>query len=130
MTYDNCDELRTILSGHRPENFVEQCTEFFDKYKGRVIEFDGKMTYVEHLDYGTTDYRIGIYSTEADDSIKKPYFIIIEPSITIDRKGLDAFDFSEIYPDDMVNVHVKGIIEYYDDYSEYCRLELIQMDKR
>ena len=69
LTIDNCPELAAILSNKA--EIDESYSSFASKYKGRIIEFDGRIDYcTKHGDYNTRfDYLVSAGDYEPNHQI-------------------------------------------------------------
>lgn len=73
LTVENCPELAAILSNKA--EIDDSYSAFASKYKGRIIEFDGRIDYcAKHGDYNTRfDYLVSAGDYDPDHQIG-PYF--------------------------------------------------------
>lgn len=126
LTVENCAELSSILS-NKAENDPSY-TAFSQKYKGRTIEFDGRIDYlVNHEDYDT---RYDILVSAGDYNPNHQ----IGPTFKFEDVGVYDLDLDTLYLEDEIkvgmNVHIVAEVEKFDTNSYLFFLDPISVSKR
>lgn len=109
LTIVNCPELAAILSNK--SEYDESYADFATKYKGRIIEFDGRIDYcVQHGDYKTRfDYLVSAGDYDPDHQIG-PTFKFEDVAYHNLNTDLDTVSVG-------MNVHIIAEVESFDSNS-------------
>lgn len=122
LTVDNCPELADILS-NKAENDPSYAA-FATKYKGRIIEFDGRIDYcTKHENYSTRfDYLVSAGDYDPDHQIG-PAFKFDNVSYSDLHTSLDTVSVG-------LNVHIVAEVVSYNSSSCLFSLEPVSITGR
>ncbi len=115
LTAANNEELKAVLKTDDPGG--PEVPGFIQKYAGRTIEFDG-YTWDWLVDSGTTNIYVGDVQN-ANESSKGPIFRV---------EGYRTPDSSS--PPARKNVHVKAVVDDWDDDHTFFRITLVSLEPR
>jgi len=126
LTTENCIELSNILS-MKAENAPEY-KEFAEKYKGKIIEFDGRIDYITNYKDYNTRYDILVSAGDYDpDHQRGPIFKF--ENVAAYNLNLDTLYLEEELQVG-VNVHIIAKVKSYNSNSYLFFLEPISVSRR
>ena len=122
LTIDNCPELAAILSNKA--EIDESYSSFASKYKGRIIEFDGRIDYcTKHEDYNTRfDYLVSAGDYEPNHQIG-PTFKFEDVNYYDLNTNLDTVSVG-------LNVRITAKVVSFDSNSGLFYLEPVSVEGR
>lgn len=122
LTVDNCSELADMLSNKA--EIDQSYSDFASKYKGRTIEFDGRIDYCVHYkDYDTRfDYIVSAGNYDPDHQIG-PSFKFENVNYYDLHTDIDTVSVGK-------NVHIVAKVEYFDTNSGLFYLDPVAVTKR
>ena len=123
LTIDNNEDLKKLLT-IKDENdpFIQ---EFFNKYKGRTIEFDGNIVYMtKHGNYDTR-FDIMIGSGDYQENVQRG------PNFKFENVSVYNLDLDTLYLESVlsvgVNIRVTAVVDDYNSDSTLFFLEPISV---
>ena len=123
LTIDNNEDLKKLLAlKDECDPFIQ---EFFDKYKGKTIEFDGNIVYMsKHEDYNTRfDIMIGSGDYQKDSQQG--------PNFKFEDVNANDLDIETLFLENVlsvgVNVHVIAVVDDYNSNNTLFLLEPISV---
>lgn len=123
LTVDNCEDLKKILQLKDPADPIIK--EFADKYKGKIIEFDGNITFINNHGNYKTRYDIGISQGDYNETQQSG------PSFQFSDVGVYDLGIKELYLPDFVktgsNIHIIAKVEEYNSKSQLFKLNPISI---
>lgn len=96
LTIDNCEELARILL--TKEDLYDEYLNFANKYKGRTIEFDGRIDYISNYKDYDTRYDILVGAGDYDPNHA------IGPSFQFKNVGASDLHLGTLYLEDKIQV--------------------------
>jgi hypothetical protein len=126
LTVKNCKDLAKLLSSGKQDFDTHKV--FVNKYKGRIIEFDGCIAYMMNHGNYKTRYDVLIYRGNYSDShTTGPSFAFID--INYGNFNLTGSNIPDaIGATD--NIHIKAEVKYFVEDGGYIRLDPISTQVR
>lgn len=126
LTIDNCPELANILTNNHVSN--QEYIEFFNKYKDRIIEFDGNVSYIAQFEDYETRYDLLISYGDFDANHQIGPTFKIENVNSFDL-GLTAYRLIDQLPIG-ANIHIKSKLTLFDSDTSIFYLDPIEFKRR
>lgn len=128
LTVQNCSDLEKLLSIKADTD--EFFSEFADKYKNRIITFDGCITYmVNHADYKTRYDLLVNGGDYISDETDPP-----GPQFKFDDVGNNDMGIDELFLPDYVsagsNIHITAKVVEYNENSSLFLLDPVKIEER
>lgn len=126
LTVENCEDLAKLLTLKDP--FDPSVTEFAEKYKGCIIEFDGCVAYLSnHGDYKTR-YDILLYGCDYSETS------VSGPSFQFEDVGVYDLGINDLYLPDYIcagrNVHIVAEVDGFDPNTGLFKLDPVSITDR
>ena len=126
LTIENCEDLAKLLTLKDP--FDPSVTEFAEKYKGCIIEFDGCVAYLSnHGDYKTR-YDILLYGCDYSETS------VSGPSFQFEDVGVYDLGVDDLYLPDYIcagrNVHIVAEVDGFDPNTGLFKLDPVSITDR
>lgn len=114
LTIINCPDLATILS--LKASYDSRYTDFANEYKGRIIEFDGRIDYITNHRSYKTRFDILLSAGNYDPNH------MIGPAFKFEDVAAYDLGLDTLFLEDEIwvgrNVHIIAEVDYYDSPSE------------